>query len=310
MADLYRIFSEEGLAGLLPYALKDTSHGYRILVDKIKAGYPLTFIRTQMEVPYLVVKNETYQALFYTTEDKARAQASELKAQGFNPVVEDLPDGKAREEALLWLFDHGPTHILLDDSLSVPISDLVDEELPDYDGRPTTEHKLRNRMLNGATFYFLQQAAAGYGNMEAEYTWTRSMVNGEFLAACINDPANNYPALALTMENGLGLLVYTDWRQVQLDNPEGEPDCFELDFEGLKRLLALDTKNVILLNHATCNLSMNLEYMSMIEESSRNARSSTPTGRSQFSQQVGGYALGQVNEDDWDTTDPTPDFLK
>ena len=250
------------------------------------------------------------QALFYTTEDKARAQASELKAQGFNPVVEDLPDGKAREEALLWLFDHGPTHILLDDSLSVPISDLVDEELPDYDGRPTTEHKLRNRMLNGATFYFLQQAAAGYGNMEAEYTWTRSMVNGEFLAACINDPANNYPALALTMENGLGLLVYTDWRQVQLDNPEGEPACFVLDFEGLKRLLALDTKNVILLNHATCNLSMNLEYMSMIEESSRNARSSTPTGRSQFSQQVGGYALGQVNEDDWDTTDPTPDFLK
>lgn len=310
MADLYRIFSEEGLAGLLPYALKDTSHGYRILVDKIKAGYPLTFIRTQMEVPYLVVKNETYQALFYTTEDKARAQASELKAQGFNPVVEDLPDGKAREEALLWLFDHGPTHILLDDSLSVPISDLVDEELPDYDGRPTTEHKLRNRMLNGATFYFLQQAAAGYGNMEAEYTWTRSMVNGEFLAACINDPANNYPALALTMENGLGLLVYTDWRQAQLDNPEDEPACFVLDFEGLKRLLALDTKNVILLNHATCNLSMNLEYMSMIEESSRNARSSTPTGRSQFSQQVGGYALGQVNEDDWDTTDPTPDFLK
>ena len=310
MADLYRIFSEEGLAGLLPYALKDTSHGYRILVDKIKAGYPLTFIRTQMEVPYLVVKNETYQALFYTTEDKARAQASELKAQGFNPVVEDLPDGKAREEALLWLFDHGPTHILLDDSLSVPISDLVDEELPDYDGRPTTEHKLRNRMLNGATFYFLQQAAAGYGNMEAEYTWTRSMVNGEFLAACINDPANNYPALALTMENGLGLLVYTDWRQVQLDNPEDEPACFVLDFEGLKRLLALDTKNVILLNHATCNLSMNLEYMSMIEEPSRNARSSTPTGRSQFSQQVGGYALGQVNEDDWDTTDPTPDFLK
>lgn len=310
MADLYRIFSEEGLAGLLPYALKDTSHGYRILVDKIKAGYPLTFIRTQMEVPYLVVKNETYQALFYTAEDKAQAQASELKAQGFKPVVEDLPDGKAREEALLWLFDHGPTHILLDDSLSVSISDLVDEELPDYDGRPTTEHKLRNRMLNGATFYFLQQAAAGYGNMEAEYTWTRSMVNGEFLAACINDPANNYPALALTMENGLGLLVYTDWRQVQLDNPEGEPACFVLDLEGLKRLLALDTKNVILINHATCNLSMNLEYMSMIEESSRNARSSTPTGRSQFSQQVGGYALGQVNEDDWDTTDPTPDFLK
>ena len=75
-----------------------------------------------MEVPYLVVKNETYQALFYTTEDKARAQASELKAQGFN-CGGGSADGKAREEALLWLFDHGPTHILLDDSLSVPIAD-------------------------------------------------------------------------------------------------------------------------------------------------------------------------------------------
>lgn len=65
MADLYRIFSEEGLAGLLPYALKDTSHGYRILVDKIKAGYPLTFIRTKMEVPYLVVKRNIPGVVLY-----------------------------------------------------------------------------------------------------------------------------------------------------------------------------------------------------------------------------------------------------
>lgn len=309
MADLYRIFSEEGLTGLLPYALKETSHGYRILLDKIKAGYPLSFIRTQMEVPYLIVKNDTYQALFYTTEEKSQTQAAELKAQGFKPTVEDLPDGKAREDAFLWLFDHGPTHILLDDSLSVPISDLV-SEVPDYDGRPTTEHKLRNRMLNGATFYFLQQAAAGYGNMEAEYAWTRSMVNGEFLAACINDPANNYPALGLPLGEGMGLLVYSDWRQVQLDNPDGEPACMVLTFENLKELLSLDTKNVILFNHATCNLNMDLEYMAMIEESARNARSVVPTGRSQFSQQMGGYALGQVDEDDWDTADPTPDFLK
>ena len=81
-----------------------------------------------------MVKNETYQALFYTTEDKARAQASELRPRGSTLWWRICLDGKAREEALLWLFDHGPTHILLDDSLSVPISDLVDEELPDYDG--------------------------------------------------------------------------------------------------------------------------------------------------------------------------------
>ena len=116
MADLYKIFNDEGLAGLLPYALKPSSHGYQILIDKIKAGIPLSFIRTHMEAPFLVVKNGTYQAMFYTTREKAQEQADNLSAQGYKPTVEDLPDGQGRQGALLWLFDYGPTHILLDGS--------------------------------------------------------------------------------------------------------------------------------------------------------------------------------------------------
>ena len=69
MADLYRIFSDEGLAGLLPYATNPNSHGYQILVDKIRAGIPLSFIRTQMEAPHLVVKNWSFLSLFYTTRE-------------------------------------------------------------------------------------------------------------------------------------------------------------------------------------------------------------------------------------------------
>ena len=84
MADLYKIFNDEGLAGLLPYALKPSSHGYQILIDKIKAGIPLSFIRTHMEAPFLVVKNGTYQAMFYTTREKAQEQADNLSAQGTN----------------------------------------------------------------------------------------------------------------------------------------------------------------------------------------------------------------------------------
>ena len=87
MADLYRIFSDEGLAGLLPYATNPNSHGYQILVDKIRAGIPLSFIRTQMEAPHLVVKNGTYQALFYTTPEKAQEQADSLLAQGYKPTL-------------------------------------------------------------------------------------------------------------------------------------------------------------------------------------------------------------------------------
>lgn len=307
MADLYKIFSEEGLGGLLPFALKETSHGYRILIDKIRAGHPLSFICTQMEAPYIIVKNGTYQAAFYTSKEKADIQADDLKAQGFDPMVEDLPDGKDREEAFHWLFDHGPTHILLDDSLSVPISALADD-IPDYDGQPTTEHQLRNRFLNGATFYFLQQAASGYGNMDAERTWTQAMLNGSFLAACINDAANNYPALGIPVDGKTGLLIYSDWRQVKMDHPEGEPACMIVTFANLKQLLQMDPNNVLVFNNATCALTMDLAYLEMIEESARSTRPPTPTDRSQFSQN--GYSFGQVNEDDWDTMDPTPDFLK
>lgn len=309
MADLYKIFNEEGLGGLLPYAAKETSHGYHILIDKIKAGYPLSFIRTQMEAPFIVVKNGTYQALVYTTKEKAEVQAADLTSQKYEPVIEDLPDGKERGEAFLWMFDHGPTHILLDDTLSIPIGELT-EAIPDYDGRPTTEHMLRNRVLNGATFYFLQQAAAGYGNMDAERAWTQGMVNGNFLAACINDAANNYPALAIPVNGKTGLLVYSDWRQVKMDHPDGEPACMIVDFLNLRELLCMDPNNIIVFNNATCALTMDLAYLDMIEDSATNHTLSDPAVLSQSSSKKTNYVFGQVSEEDWDTTDPTPDFLK
>lgn len=310
MADLYRIFNDEGLAGLLPYATNPNAHGYQILVDKIRAGIPLSFIRTQMEAPYLVVKNGTYQALFYTTMEKAQEQADSLTAQGYKPTIEDLPDGQGRQAALLWLFDHGPTHILLDDTVSVPIYDLADE-VPDYDGQPTEEHMLRNRALNGATFYYLQQAAARIGNLEAEITWTKAMHEGLFLAACVNDAANNYPPLAVKIKGKNNILIYSDWRQVQLDHIEETPSCIIVTFDMLKSILEMYQGSVLLLNHATCNLTMDTNMLEMIEKSATDTRRHEPTAASIFDQEKkGAYSLGQVSEEDWDRVDPTPDFLK
>lgn len=309
MADLYKIFNDEGLAGLLPYALKPSSHGYQILIDKIKAGIPLSFIRTHMEAPFLVVKNGTYQAMFYTTREKAQEQADNLSAQGYKPTVEDLPDGQGRQGALLWLFDYGPTHILLDDTVSVPISDLADE-IPEYDGQPTEEHMLRNRMMNGALFYFLQQAAAGFGNLEAERTWTQAMHKGLFLAACVNDAANNYPPLSIKVKGQNGILIYTDWRQVQLDHEEN-PSCVLVTFDMLKSILEMYPGSVLVLNHATCSLIMDSNMLDMIEQSATDKRRHEPTMVNIFDQEKkGAYTLGQVSEEDWDKVDPTPDFLK
>ena len=310
MADLYRIFNEEGLAGLLPYAIKDTSHGYHILVDKIKAGHALSFICTHMEVPFLVVKNNTYQALFFTSEEKAEAEAADLRAQGYKPTIEDLPDGKSREEALCWLFDHGPTHILLDNSVSIPIGDLT-TEIPEYDGQLTSEHMLRNRAMNGATFYYLQQAAAGYGNMEAEQSWAKALYKGKFLAACINDKSQNYPALAIEIKEKTGYLVYSDWRQVILDQQDQPSACMILDFSELQELVAQDPNNVIVFNHATCNLRLDDAMLKMIEQAATKEKPLTPTGKSIWPTKHGAsYTLGQVPEDSWDKIDPTPDFLK
>ena len=311
MADLYRIFNEDGLAGLIPYSLRDTSHGYQIILDKIKSGYPLSFICTKMEVPFLVVKNNTYQALFYTSSEKAELQITDLKAQHYQVEVEDLPDGKGRNEALHWLFDHGPTHILLDDSLSIPISDLVTTELPDYDGQPTTEHLLRNRNLNGATFYYFQQTVAGYGNMDAEQHWASLMFHGKMLVPCINDPKQNYPAMGMDVKGHYGILVYSDWRQLLLDMESPAPTCIVVDFSMLKELLNQHENNVLVFNHATCNLVMDMDMLLMIEELATTTKRMTPTGQSIIPSKTNkAYRLGQVDEDDWDKIDPTPDFLK
>ncbi|WP_289026679.1 hypothetical protein [uncultured Flavonifractor sp.] len=310
MADLYRIFNEEGLAGLIPYALKETSHGYRILVDKIKAGHPLSFILTHMETPFLVVKNGTYQALFYTSEEGARAQAAELRAQGHRPGVEDLPDGRNREEALLWLFDHGPTHILLNDALSIPIKELV-SEVPDYDGQPNSEHMLRNRALAGATFYYLQQATSGHSNLEAERTWAQAMLHGKFLAACINDRTRDYPALAIDVKGRTGLLVYTDWRQVMLDHKQRVPPCAVIEFDDLRALLGQAPGSLIVFNHATCDLHLDMDLLDAIGQAGASHAPAAGEGGGLLAvRPKNTYALGQVPEEEWETADPMPDFLK
>ena len=171
MADLHAIYNELSLGGLVPHALKPGSRGNKMLMDKIKTGSPIYFILTQMNTPYLVVKDGTYQATFYTTQSMAEQQATALADAGYHGVmVEDVPDGQARKEAFLWLFDQGPTAILIDDSLSLPLKALV-SELPTYDGRPNEEHMLRNRALNGATFYCRRVWQYGSGAGQIHVLW-------------------------------------------------------------------------------------------------------------------------------------------
>ena len=310
MADLYAIYNEQGLEGLVPYALNENSHGYRILIDKIKSGVPLFCIRTQMNTPHIIVKDGLYQALFFTTEERAEMQAEELRRAGYRPEIEELPDGTARTEAFLWLYDHGPSSIMIDGSLSVPIRTIT-PDVPDYDGRPNEEHMLRNRMLNAATFYFLQQAAAGYGNMEAERQWAKAMYNGELIAAVENSPQKNYPSLSVRDKDRDALLLYTDWRQVGADF-DTLPAGLIVNYDDMRQILAENKNVVFLLNQPTCHLIIDMKLLDTIKELATNVvgPGSTSSIGLGFGVKSKGFTLGQVAEDEWDKIDPTPDFLK
>lgn len=310
MADLYAIYHEQGLTGLVPHSLNEHSHGYRIMVDKIKAGAPLFCVRTQMNTPHILVKDGVYQAMFYTSEELAEQQQEELLAGGYRPEIEELPDGPARNEAFLWLFDHGPTAILIDDSLSIPIRTLA-TDVPDYDGRPNEEHMLRNRALNGATFYFLQQAAAGYGNMEAERQWAREMLQGEVIIATHNDARQNYPAYTTRVRDKDAVLIYTDWRQVGEDF-DTLPAGLIATYGDLYELLTQTPNAVLLLNRPTCHMVIDLTMLDTIKTTaeSRGDQGNSASFGLGCGVKKNGFTFGQVSEEEWDKIDPTPDFLK
>lgn len=308
MADLHAIYNELGLSGLVPHALKPGSRGNKMLTDKIKTGSPIYFIRTQMNTPYLVVKDGTYQATFYTTQSMAEQQATALADAGYHGImVEDVPDGQARKEVFLWLFDHGPTAILIDDSLSLPLKVLV-PELPTYDGRPNEEHMLRNRALNGATFYFLQQAAAGYGNMEAEQQWAKSMYHGELIVPVTNDAANGYPILSTKVNGKTAFLVYSDWRQLGYDF-DGMPSGIVSDYDALKELLRNNPDSVLLFNKSSCHLVIDADMLDSIRQIAIGQPSALSLGTGVMLQKAR-TGFHQTTEENWDKVDPTPDFLK
>ena len=130
MADLHAIYQELGIAGLVPHAIRDKSQGRQLLLERIREGDPLFLIRTEMNVPFITVKDETYQCLTYTTHEDAEQKRQELDMSHFDVFIESIPGDGNRSTALQWIFDHGPTSILLDDSISIPIGQLT--EVPTY----------------------------------------------------------------------------------------------------------------------------------------------------------------------------------
>lgn len=309
MADLHAIYQELGLPGLVPHALRANSKGRQMLIDKIKAGDPLYFIRSKLDAPFILVKGGDYQSYAFTSQEEAEAKCSQFGSQRFDTMVEAFPGGTDRDEAIRWLFDHGPSAIFIDDSISIPLSQFA--ELPAYDGQPNEEHLLRNRRLNGALFYYLQIACAQMSNMEAEHAWAKSMYGGKFLLMAENDPGKGYPILTSKTSTHACALAYTDWRQASMDF-ESIPAGIVSSFDDLEQVLKDAPDLRILLNAPTCHLVMDLSLFDTIRRivTDANYHPAAPAVSELFNGQTQRAAFGQVAEEDWDKIDPTPDWLK
>lgn len=306
MADLHGIYQELGLAGIVPHAIRDKSQGRLLLIEHIREGDSLFFIRTGMNVPFITVKDDTYQSLTYTSYEDAERKKQELVMSHFDVYVETMPGDDGRSSALQWIFDHGPTSILLDDSISIPIGQLT--EVPTYDGQPNEEHLLRNRALNGAIYYFLQIAAAQMSNPEAERAWAKKMVSSSFLVLAEDNPAENYPVLTVYSGGKPCALVYSDWRQVCMDFGE-RPVGITSNFDDLKDLLRANPGLTLLLNPATCHMVIDLNLLNLIRQIEAGTYAGTIMP-AVHEEGTGHFAFPQVSEEDWDKVDPTPSWLK
>lgn len=309
MANLQAVYSEFGLSGLIPYALRPGTKGQQIVIEKIKGGDPLYLIKSSLNAPYLIIKDGIYHAIAFSTMAAAEEKQHQLSAQRLETAIETMPSGPGRESEFLNICDDGATALLIDDAATIRLDQLA--QLPTYDGQPNEEHLLRNQALNGNLFYFLQIACAQMSNAEAEKRWAQSMVSSRFLLVVEDSAADDYPLLTTTVKSRPCFLAYTDWHQLRMSF-ETVPAGLTVSFDELCHILSMSDNHAILLNQSSCHLVLDSDMMLAIRQVLNAAIFGQPKPILDFGAGKGTStpALVQITEEDWETADPTPDWLK
>lgn len=310
MADLNAIYQEFGLTGLIPHALRQGTRAYQTLLEKMKDGDKLFYLESRLSMPFLIVKEKTYQTFVFTDEDLANAKLTELAANRYDVTLREIPAGGDRGNLFHSFFDDGITHLCLDEAVSIPLYSLV-PDLPRYDGCPSENHILRNAALNGATAYYAQFVWAQMNNPVAEKHWAELMANGKFLLLVEDAPAQNYPILTSTVQHKTCALIYTDWRLVGQDFKSQPPCGFVIEFSDLAEILQMEGIDAILLDSPTFHMMIDTEMLTTIRQINNAADFESHPKSVDFGQR---HRLekpyDQVPEDQWETQDPTPDWLR
>lgn len=311
MADLQAIYGEFGLSGLIPYALKPESKGRQLLIDKIKAGAPLFYLESVFRVPFIRVHDGEYQMLAFTEQSEAEAARDRLQRERYETSIRAFPTDNV-EDAVKGFFAAGPVSIRVDDTIPIPLTQFAG--LPNYDGHPTPDHILLNRKLNGSIFYYFQTAYAQKGNAAAERQWAERMAGSDFLIAVEDDAASGYPFLTTQIGDATGLYIFTDWREVGKGFPGKAPACMIATFVELDEILDQQPNCKLLLNKGSCHCVIDSGLMMTIQTILNSANFTQEIQviepRTKYTASVPAAALSQTSEEDWDTADPTPDWLK
>lgn len=309
MADLNAIYQEFGLTGLIPHALRQGTRAYQMLLEKIKSGDKLFYLESYLSMPFIIVKDQDYQTFIFTNEELAGVKREQLKIDRYDTIMREIPAGEERTVLLRSFYDDGITHLCLDEAVSIPLRGLV-SDLPRYDGYPSENHMLRNAALNGATAYYTQFVWAQMNNPVAEKHWAELMTKGKFLLMVQDAPTQNYPILTTSVQNKTCALIYTDWRLVGYDFKTQIPGGFVINFAELLAILQTDGVDAILLNSPTFHLLLDTELLTAIQQIN-----SSTISKQQMLPIKGGpkhsrTVYGQSPDDQWKTSDPTPDWLK
>jgi len=311
MADLQALYKEFGSSSLIPYALTAGSKGQHLLIDKIKDGETIYFLKSAFGVPFIRVYDGKYHMLAYTGEAEVEAAQEVARQERYDTTIQVIPNYE-RVEFFKEAFSSGVEAVRIDEALSIPISLFAD--VPAYDGRPTPEHILLNRKLNAAVFYFFQVAYAQKNNAAAERRWAELMACSELLIAVEDNAASGYPFLIGSVNKTPCFYVFSDWNEAGKVFPGKVPACIITTLDELEELLTQFPGYKLLFNKGSCHCAMDSVMLQTIHTILNTASfvPETPIAIPQGKKNPipSAAALSHVSEADWDTADPTPDWLK
>lgn len=274
LADLNSLYQSNGLQGILPYSFGMQGSGYRFLCDKLREGEVLYLTVSPFNnMPWFFPKDDRVLFHLYTDPLLAEQQCDLLAREKLQSAVINLDLTGIADHVWRRYRDLGATHLLIDDSIYVAMSDLTPPA--SYDGFINPKAPLRNDRLNAALYTLLQYENNDLSHPALKgYFWDvfkqsrlyiplkplRQLQPGEILTA--DNSAYHYA----DFEGGMrGLLVFTDAYFVELyANLEGlTPDQYTANvvctYDTLLEYMLDNRDEGVILNYGAGNFPLDLD---------------------------------------------------